>query len=567
MNELTQILMLLGIGVAVIVVFQQFRIPTSLGYLLVGAILSPYTIGPTLNVPELKVIAEFGVVFLLFTIGLNYSLPQLHALRHQVLGLGTAQVVLSTVIVGGLLWAFGLPPAVAFVIGAVFAQSSSTIIASQLAEQNEENTAHGRLGIAMSVFQDVTAVPFLVIIPVLGMAVTADVLGMALGWAFAKAILAFALVFIAGRWLLRPLFHLVATRQSPEVFTLTVLLVALVAAWSSNSLGLSLAFGAFLAGMMLGETEFRHQVESSIRPFRDVLLGLFFVGIGMLFNPAAIPHIWYWAVLGALLILISKILIVAVLVKKSGMDLSDAWRTGLLLSVGGEFGFALLAIALDSRVIDTDLGQIVLTSVLFSLIGGSLLIRYNEAIAKLLSGHRTLPHPLPESLIDSSEQVLIGGYGRVGHTVAVLMQERGIEFKAFDTDPERVAEGLAEGHPVAYGDISDPELLSAIRAERASLVVMTVDDSKQALRAVSFLRKISPDLPIIVRAKDAEASMKLLEEGATHSYPEAIEASLSLGATALQMLDVASEEVEQLIQSVRDRNYKPILEQRSSRPV
>ena len=225
MNELTQILMLLGIGVAVIVVFQQFRIPTSLGYLLVGAILSPYTIGPTLNVPELKVIAEFGVVFLLFTIGLNYSLPQLHALRHQVLGLGTAQVVLSTVIVGGLLWAFGLPPAVAFVIGAVFAQSSSTIIASQLAEQNEENTAHGRLGIAMSVFQDVTAVPFLVIIPVLGMAVTADVLGMALGWAFAKAILAFALVFIAGRWLLRPLFHLVATRQSPEVFTLTVLLV------------------------------------------------------------------------------------------------------------------------------------------------------------------------------------------------------------------------------------------------------------------------------------------------------------------------------------------------------
>lgn len=567
MNELTQILMLLGIGVAVIVVFQQFRIPTSLGYLLVGAILSPYTIGPTLNVPELKVIAEFGVVFLLFTIGLNYSLPQLHALRHQVLGLGTAQVVLSTVIVGGLLWAFGLPPAVAFVIGAVFAQSSSTIIASQLAEQNEENTAHGRLGIAMSVFQDVTAVPFLVIIPVLGMAVTADVLGMALGWAFAKAILAFALVFIAGRWLLRPLFHLVATRQSPEVFTLTVLLVALVAAWSSNSLGLSLAFGAFLAGMMLGETEFRHQVESSIRPFRDVLLGLFFVGIGMLFNPAAIPHIWYWAVLGALLILISKILIVAVLVKKSGMDLSDAWRTGLLLSVGGEFGFALLAIALDSRVIDTDLGQIVLTSVLFSLIGGSLLIRYNEAIAKLLSGHRTLPHPLPESLIDSSEQVLIGGYGRVGHTVAVLMQERGIEFKAFDTDPERVAEGLAEGHPVAYGDISDPELLSAIRAERASLVVMTVDDSEQALRAVSFLRKISPDLPIIVRAKDAEASMKLLEEGATHAYPEAIEASLSLGATALQMLDVASEEVEQLIQSVRDRNYKPILEQRSSRPV
>ncbi len=560
MEALTQILMLLGLGVAVIVLFQHFRIPTSLGYLLVGAILSPHTIGPTLNVPELKVIAEFGVVFLLFTIGLSYSLPQLHALRNQVLGLGTAQVVLSTLIVGALLWFFGMSAAVAFVIGAVFAQSSSTIIGSQLTEQGEENTAHGRLGLAMSVFQDVTAVPFLVIIPVLGMAVTADALGGALGWAFAKAILAFALVFIVGRWLLRPLFHLVATRQSPEVFTLTVLLVALVAAWSSNSLGLSLAFGAFLAGMMLGETEFRHQVESSIRPFRDVLLGLFFVGIGMLFNPSAIPHIWHWALLGGVVILLSKTLIVTVLVKKSGMDLSDAWRTGLLLSVGGEFGFALLAIALDASVIDSDLGQIILTSVLFSLIGGSFLIRFNQPIARFLSGrHRATAHAIPQALLDSSEQVLIGGYGRVGHTIAVLMQERGIDFKVFDTDPKRVAQGLTEGHPVAYGDIADPELLSTIRAERASLVVVTVDHSERAMKAVSFLRKLSPEMPIIVRAKDAAASTKLLEAGATHAYPEAIEASLSLGATALQMMNVPIEDVDLIIQSVRDRNYKPVL--------
>ncbi len=560
MDDFTQILMLLGIGVAVIVFFQHLHIPTSLGYLLVGAILSPYTMGPTLTLSELKVVAEFGVVFLLFTIGLNYSLPQLHALRNQVLGLGTAQVVFSTVIVGGLLWLFGMNAAVAFVIGAVFAQSSSTIIGSQLAEQGEENTAHGRLGLAMSVFQDVTAVPFIVIIPVLGMAVTADALAGALGWAFAKAILAFAIVFVAGRWLFRPLFHLVATRQSPEVFTLTVLLVALVAAWSSNSLGLSLAFGAFLAGMMLGETEFRHQVESSIRPFRDVLLGLFFVGIGMLFNPAALPHIWHWALLGALLILISKILIVTIIVKRSGMDLSDAWRTGLLLSVGGEFGFALLAIALDANVIDTDLGQIVLTSVLFSLIGGSLLIRYNQPIAKFLSGRQhSTAHAIPPTFLDSSKQVLIGGYGRVGHTIAVLLQEKGINFIAFDSDPKRVAQGLVEGHSVAYGDISDPELLLAVRAERASLVVVTIDHAERALKTVSLLRKLSSDLPIIVRAKDAAANTKLLEAGATHAYPEAIEASLSLGATALQTLNVPSEEIDVIIQSVRDRNYRPVL--------
>jgi len=412
MEHLAQILMLLGVAVAVVVTFQRLHIPTSLGYLLVGVILGPHTVGPTVHVPEFKALAEFGVVFLLFTIGLNFSLPQLHALRHQVLGLGTAQVAFTTAIVAVVLWLAGLPAAAAFVIGAVFAQSSTTIIGSQLTEQGEENSPHGRLGLAMSVFQDVTAVPFLVIIPVLGMAAGAEVLAAALGWAIIKALAAFALVFYASRWLLRPLFHLVTKRRSAEVFTLAVLLVALLAAWSTNSLGLSLAFGAFLAGMMLGETEFRHQVESSIRPFRDVLLGLFFVGIGMLFEPAAIPLIWHWALLGALLILISKTLIVGVMVRMSGIDTLTAWRTALLVAVGGEFGFALLAIALDAKVIDVELGQIALTSVLFAMIAGALLIRFNHVIAsRLIGAGRAAPQGVPNELADASQgQVLIGGY-------------------------------------------------------------------------------------------------------------------------------------------------------------
>lgn len=293
MEHLAQIILLLAVAIAVVVTFQRLHFPTSLGYLLVGVILGPYTAGPTISVPEFETLAEFGVVFLLFTVGLNFSLPQLQALRHQVLGLGTGQVALTTLLVGAIVWMAGLPITAAFVLGAVFAQSSTTIMASLLTEQGEENTQHGRLGLAMSVFQDVTAVPFLVIIPVLGSFVSADLLAETLGWALAKAILAFALVFFAGRWLLGPLFHLVSARRSLEMFTLAVLLVALLAAWTTNNLGLSLAFGGFLAGMMLGETEFRHQVESSIRPFRDVLLGLFFIGIGMRFDPAAIPPIWH----------------------------------------------------------------------------------------------------------------------------------------------------------------------------------------------------------------------------------------------------------------------------------
>jgi CPA2 family monovalent cation:H+ antiporter-2 len=562
MEHLAQIVLLLGVAVAVVVAFRQLHIPTSLGYLLVGVILGPHTIGPTVHVPEFEALAEFGVVFLLFTIGLNFSLPQLHALRHQVLGLGTAQVVLTTIVVAVVAWLAGLNAAAAFVFGAVFAQSSSTIIGTQLTEQGEDASPPGRLGLAMSVFQDVTAVPFLVIIPVLGMAVGANVLAGAVGWAIAKAVIAFVLVVFAGRWLLYPLFRLVTRRRSAELFTLTVLLVALLAAWSTSTFGLSLAFGAFLAGMMLGETEFRHQVESTIRPFRDVLLGLFFIGIGMLFDPASIPRIWHWSLLGMLLLLLSKILIVVVIVRRSGIDILAAWRVGLLVAVGGEFGFALIAIALDAKVIDTQLGQIALTSVFFSLIVGSILIRFNHAIAMWLTGQRDSDTQSVSNLLsDLPEQlVLIGGYGRVGHTLAVLLHERGVPFIAFDSDPGRVVQGRADGHQVVYGDIADAELLASVRAERAALVIITVDNSAAALTAVSVLANYCPHVPVIARARDLESSARLLAAGATHAYPEAIEASLRLGATALKMLAVPDDDIDLILQGVRDWDYKPVME-------
>lgn len=562
MENLAQVILLLGVAVSVVVIFQRLHVPTSLGYLLVGVILGPHTAGPTVYVPEFAVLAEFGIVFLLFTIGLNFSLPQLHALRHQVLGLGTGQVVLTTMVAGFTVWLAGLPAAAAFVIGAVFAQSSTTIIGSQLNEQGEENSHHGRFGLAMSVFQDVTAVPFLVVIPVLGVAISASVLAGALGWALVKAVFAFALVFFAGRWLLRPLFHFIAERQSSEIFTLAVLLVALLAAWTTSNFGLSLAFGAFLAGMMLGETEFRHQVELSIRPFRDVLLGLFFIGIGMRFDPSALPPIWHWAVLGAVLILFSKTLIVALLMRKSGIEALVAWRTGLLLAVGGEFGLALIAIALDSEVITVELGQIAITSVLLSMIAGAALIRFNHVIGKWLAGERREEErgvhvELPDT---PAAQVVIGGYGRVGHTIAVLLRTSGVPFVVFDTDAKRVAQGRADGHPVLYGDISDAELLTAIRVERAALVVITIDHAGKALRTVSHLRKTCPQVPVIARARDLEASSKLIDAGATHAYPEAIEASLRLGATALQILHVPADDIDQLVQGVRAWDYQPVIE-------
>jgi CPA2 family monovalent cation:H+ antiporter-2 len=561
MNNLDQILLLLAVAVAIMIVFQRLHVPTSLGYLLVGLILGPHTAGPTVNVAGLKVLAEFGVVFLLFSIGLNYSLPQLHAMRHQILGLGTAQVVLTTTVVAVLLWLAGVSAAVAFVIGAVFAQSSSTIIGRQLSEQGEDGSPHGRLGLAISVFQDVTAVPFLIVIPVLGTAAGVDKLAGDLGWAMAKAVLAFGLVFYAARWALRPLFHRVAERRSAELFTLTVLLVVLAAAWTTSSLGLSLAFGAFLAGMMLGETEFRHQVESSIRPFRDVLLGLFFVGIGMLIDPASLPRIWHWALLGALLLLLTKIVVVVAIVRASGMDAFASWRTALLLAVGGEFGFALLAIALDAHVVAQETGQIVLNAVLLSLIGGVLLIRYNDRIAGWLAKPAAEAPARADELSQlPAPRVLIGGYGRVGHTIAVLLKSSGVEFLAFDTDPQRVRQGRADGHAVLYGDIADPELLTAVRAERASLAIVTVDSHVVALRAVAALRQHCPQVPVIARARDLETSSALMNAGAIEAYPEAIESSLRLGAAALRVLRVSTVDIDRMLQDIRDWDYQPVVE-------
>lgn len=568
MVHLAQIILLLGVTVAIMIAFQRLHIPSSLGYLLVGLILGPHTAGPTVYVPEFKVLAEFGVVFLLFSIGLNYSLPQLHAMRHQILGLGTAQVVLTTATVGVLLWLAGLSAVAAFVVGAVFAQSSSTIIGRQLAEQGEDNTPHGRLGLAISVFQDVTAVPFLVVIPVLGAAIGLDKLAEELGWAMAKAVMAFALVFYAARWALRPLFHRVAERRSAELFTLTVLLVVLAAAWMTSNLGLSLAFGAFLAGMMLGETEFRHQVESSIRPFRDVLLGLFFVGVGMLVDPAALPRIWHWALLGTLLLLLSKIVVVVLIVRRSGMDSIASWRTAMLLAVGGEFGFALIAIALDSSAIDPDIGQIALNAVLFSMIAGVLLIRFNHAIANCLARPTAASAPLKDPLAGlPPPQVLIGGYGRVGHTIAVLLKSSGVTCVAFDTDPKRVQQGLADGYPVLYGDIADLELLAAARAELASLAIITVDDHDAALSAISALRRHCPHVPVIARARDLETSSVLVNAGAIHAYPEAIEASLRLGAIALRMLNIPTADIDLMLQDIRDWEYQPVIENSAKKSV
>jgi monovalent cation:H+ antiporter-2, CPA2 family len=566
-QALGQLLVLLGVTVAVVFAFQSLRLPSSLAYLLVGLLLSSHTAGPVIDDYYVTILAQFGIVFLLFTIGLSFSFAHLYSLRHIILGAGTAQVVLTALAVGLVFWLLGVPAAGAFVIGAVFAQSSTTIITRQLTDQGENQTRHGRLATTLSVFQDVTAVPFVVLFPVLG-GVAAQQAARDLGIASLKAVLAFAILFFAGKYLLRSLFHLVAVRRSNELFTITVLFVSLMAAWITQSLGLSMAFGAFLAGMTLGETEFRHQVESAIRPFRDVLLGLFFVSIGMLIQPALIPSIWFVTLLGAVGLLLVKLLLVTVIVILSGIDKQTALRIGMLLAVGGEFGFALLAIGLDAGLLDEQPAQVALMSVLGSMIMAPFLIRYNQVLAAAC--FRTVSSEprdqFPEPVVPTGENhVIICGFGRIGQILSHFLEQREIPYVATDLDPARVREARLAGQPVFYGDSTDTSVLEALGVQTSRLLVISHDDITAALRTLHHLRQISPELPVMVRSRDEAHVQELRDAGATEIIPETLEAGMMMVSHVLLALHLPPQEIAACIEEQRYNRYQMLREVFQSR--
>lgn len=562
-NALFQIVLLLATTVFVVLLFQRLKIPSSLAYLAVGVLLSAHTAGPVIRNDYITAIAEFGIVFLLFTIGLNFTVAQIYALRHTIFGLGTGQVVLTTAVIGMGAWAAGLPASASFVIGAVFAQSSTTIISRQLSEQGESETRHGRLGTAMSVFQDVTAVPFVIIIPVLGYAAASEVAGSLLV-ALVKAALAAAGVLLAGRFLLRRFFHSVTESRSAELFTLTVLFVSLAAAGITGAFGLSMAFGAFLAGMVLGETEFRHQVEATVKPFRDVLLGLFFVSIGMLFQPALLPVVWFEALLGAIALIGVKLILVTLLVRWSGVDSPTAFRTGLLLSVGGEFGFALLALGLGAGLLDEHTGQTVLTAVLLSMVAAPVLIRFNRPLSAWLIRRRQTEQLLDDGtaiLPEGAEShVIICGFGRTGQMIARFLENERIDYIALDIDPQIVGEASLAGQPVYYADSSDPAVLDTIGLQRARLLVISHNDRAVALKTLACVRQSRQGMPVLVRARDEGEADELRKAGAVEVIPETLEAGMTIASHALMSLGVPMRKVTRYVMEQRAARYPMLRE-------
>ncbi|HWP94229.1 MAG TPA: monovalent cation:proton antiporter-2 (CPA2) family protein [Gammaproteobacteria bacterium] len=559
-GTLGSLVALLAVTVLTVGVLRRARLPAILAYLFTGLLVGPHGLGWISDNVGNRLLAEFGVVFLLFTLGLEFSLPKLMAMKREVLVLGGSQVAATTLFATLVAWLIGTDAEPAVVLGGALAMSSTAIVIKQLGEQLELSLPHGRLSIGVLLFQDLAVIPFLILIA--AFANPADTaITVQLGIALGKAVLAFGIVVAVGRWLLRPLFHEIAHARSAELFTLAVLFVTLGAAAVTHWLGLSYALGAFLAGMMLGETEFRHQVEADIRPFRDVLLGLFFITVGMLLDIGALRDVGGTVAFAVAAFILFKAISITLLARLLTPDWSEALRTGLVLAQGGEFGFALLALALTAGVITPEVGQPVLVTIVISMIISPLLIRHNGAIAARLfpvdarQERETIEHDIAQHHLGMRDHVIICGYGRVGQNVARFLEQEGFDYVALDLDPQRVRLARAAGDPVYYGDATRRDILEAADVAHARILVIAYYDVATALKILREVKALRPDLPVLVRTRDDSRLEELQAAGATEVIPETLEASLMVASHLLLLLKVPMTRIVRRIQEVRANRY------------
>src|SRR6202162_1651228 len=560
-DPLLQILILLAASVCVVAGVRKLRLPAILGYLAVGMLLGPHAFALAVDNETTQLLADFGVVFLVFTLGLEFSLPRLVAMRWEVLGVGGAQVLITTgVVAAASALLFGVPPAVAVVIGGAVAMSSTAIIISQLTEQSENNRTHGRLSVAICLFQDLSFPLFLALISALsggGQSAGAVNVASAVG----IAVLALLLVLAAGRWLLRPLFLLIASVRSAELFSLAVLLAVLASAWVTHRVGLSLALGAFPPGMMLAETEFRHQVEATIRSYKEVLLGLFFITVGMLLDVRLLFRDLSFVTALLIGMLVLKATVVTLVAEPATKSWFKSLRTGVVVGQGGEFGFALLTLLLRRELLDPAVVQPLLAATVLSMVLSPFLIRHNRRITRALLGESGPPksEAMRETqatlAVAERDHVVICGFGRVGQNTARVLEKTGFEYIALDLDAYRIRVGRQAGDPVIYGDAGQAEVLQNVGVAHASCVVITFANPEVALRILRAVREMRGDVPILVRTQDDTKLEQLQSAGATEVVPETFEASLMLLSHLLLLLKLPVARVIRTINGIRSHRY------------
>lgn len=566
MSSLELTLLYLLAAVLGVVVCRSLKLPPMLGYLAAGVLIGPHAFALTQDSEAVRHLGEFGVVFLMFAIGLEFNLAKLRAMRRHVFGLGLLQVALTMAIVvaGTLLVARLLPPAwnvgwqTAVALAGATVMSSTAIVVRLMAERLELESEHGKRIMGILLFQDLAVVPLLVVIPALGS--PPEVLLSELAVAVAKAAALVTVLLVGGQRAMRWWLTIVARRRSEELFMLNLLLITLGLSWLTERAGLSLALGAFIAGMLVSETEFKHQVEADIRPFHDVLLGLFFITIGMMLDWHIVLERWGLVLLLLTVPLLLKISLIALLARGLGATAGVSLRTGLYLAQAGEFGFVLLSLARQRELIAPSLLNPVLAAMVLSMLAAPFIIQHSSRIVMKLVASEWLQQSLQmtsiaRKSINANRHVIICGYGRCGQNLARMLEREGIASIALDLDPDRVRQASAAGDSVVFGDATRLQALMAAGLARASALVITYLGVPGALRILEHARTHAPQVPVIVRTQDDRDLEKLQRAGATEVVPEAIEGSLMLASHALALVGVPMRRVIRVVQEQRDARY------------
>ncbi|KDO86082.1 hypothetical protein CISIN_1g000965mg [Citrus sinensis] len=566
--SLFDVLWLLLASVIFVPIFQ--KIPGGspvLGYLAAGILIGPYGLSIIRHVHGTKAIAEFGVVFLLFNIGLELSVERLSSMKKYVFGLGSAQVLVTAVVVGLVAhFVSGLPGPASIVIGNGLALSSTAVVLQVLQERGESTSRHGRATFSVLLFQDLAVVVLLILIPLISPnsskgGVGFQAIAEALGVAAVKAAVAITAIIAGGRLLLRPIYKQIAENQNAEIFSANTLLVILGTSLLTARAGLSMALGAFLAGLLLAETEFSLQVESDIAPYRGLLLGLFFMTVGMSIDPKLLLSN-FPVITGALGLLIGgKTILVALVGRLFGVSVISAIRTGLLLAPGGEFAFVAFGEAVNQGIMSSQL-----SSLLFLLVGISMALTPWLAAGGQLIASRFEQHdvrsllPVESETDDLQDHIILCGFGRVGQIIAQLLSERLIPFVALDVRSDRVAIGRALDLPVYFGDAGSREVLHKVGAERACAAAITLDTPGANYRTVWALSKYFPNVKTFVRAHDIDHGLNLEKAGATAVVPETLEPSLQLAAAVLAQAKLPASEIAATINEFRTRHLSELTE-------
>jgi len=566
MGALELTLVYLLAAVLGVVVCRSLKLPPMLGYLAVGVVIGPNAMALAENSDAVRHLGEFGVVFLMFVIGLEFNLAKLRSMRSHVFGLGVFQVSLTMMLGTASMLAlaylmprfWGMSWQTALALSCALAMSSTAVVVKLMVERLELESEHGKRVMGVLLFQDLAVVPMLVLIPALGAA--GENLGFALGLAALKATVLITVLLVGGQHVMRWWLTLVARRKSDELFVLNLLLITLGLAWMTEMAGLSLALGAFIAGMLISETEYKHQVETDIRPFHDVLLGLFFISIGMLLDWRLVLERWPLVLLLVTVPVLFKAVLVTMLAKGLGSSWGISLRTGLYLAQAGEFGFVLLTLAQRNALVPPALLNPILASMVLSMLATPFIILYSNRIVMKLVSSDWLQQSLQMTTIarksiNSNKHVIICGYGRCGQNLARMLEGEGIPYMALDLDPDRVRQAAAAGDSVVFGDAVRLQALMAAGLSRASAVVVTYVETQGALKVLDHARAHAPQVPVIVRTRDDHDLERLQAAGAAEVVPEAIEGSLMLASHALALVGVPMRRVIRVVQNQRDERY------------